>query len=62
MSSIPEPTLAISGLGLLNISSRLRLFYGEEAVYRIGNEPEGGATVLIGGSFEPKARLLGSGR
>jgi two-component system sensor histidine kinase YesM len=62
MSSIPEPSLAISGLGLLNISSRLRLFYGEEAVYRIGNEPEGGATVLIGGSYEPKAQLLGSGR
>ena len=62
LGSIPEPTLAISGLGLLNISSRLRLFYGEEAVYRIGNEPEGGATVLIGGSFEPKGELLGSGR
>jgi two-component system sensor histidine kinase YesM len=62
MSSIPEPSLSISGLGLLNISSRLRLFYGEEAVYRIGNEPGGGATVLIGGSYEPKAQLLGSGR
>jgi two-component system sensor histidine kinase YesM len=62
MSSIPEPTLAISGLGLLNISSRLRLFYGEEAVYRIGNEPGGGASVLIGGSIEPKAQLLGPGR
>jgi two-component system sensor histidine kinase YesM len=62
MSSIPEPSLSISGMGLLNISSRLRLFYGEEAVYRIGNAPEGGATILIGGSFEPKAQLLGSGR
>ena len=62
MSSIPQPSLSISGLGLLNISSRLRLFYGEEAVYRIGNEPEGGATVLIGGSYVPKAQLFGSGR
>jgi len=62
MASIPDPSLSISGLGLLNISSRLRLFYGEEDVYRIGNEPEGGATVLIGGSIEPKSRLLGPGR
>jgi two-component system sensor histidine kinase YesM len=62
MSSIPEPSLAINGLGLLNISSRLRLFYGDEAVYCIGNDTEGGAAVVIGGSYEPKALLLGSGR
>jgi two-component system sensor histidine kinase YesM len=62
LTSVPDPSLSIRGLGLLNIASRLRLFYGEEAVYRIDNEPAGGAAVLIGGSIEPNAPVLGPGR
>lgn len=62
MKSAPDPALSISGMGLLNISTRLRIFYGEEAVYRIENGPEGGATVTIGGTCEPKASILGRRR
>jgi len=57
MSSSPDPALEISGMGLLNIASRLRLFYGEEAVYRLENIETGGARVVIGGTREPKAQL-----
>jgi two-component system, sensor histidine kinase YesM len=60
MASVPDSALSISGMGLLNISSRLRIFYGDEAVCRIGNE--GGAVVVIGGTNEPKADVLGPGR
>ena len=62
MSSVPDSALSISGMGLLNISSRLRIFYGDDAVCRIGNDPAGGATVVIGGTDEPKANVLGPGR
>ncbi len=61
MGSVPDSALSISGMGLLNISSRLRIFYGDDAVYRIGNDPAGGATVLIGGTNEPKANALRPG-
>ncbi len=62
MRSAPDPALSISGMGLLNISTRLRIFYGDDAVYRIQNNPEGGATVIIGGTCEHKARVLDSRR
>jgi two-component system, sensor histidine kinase YesM len=54
MSLGPDPSLQISGMGLLNIASRLRLFYGDEAVYRLGNNENGGASVVIGGTREPR--------
>ena len=62
MKSAPDPALSISGMGLLNISTRLRIFYGDEAVYRVENDPEGGATVTIGGTCEPKTSILGHRR
>jgi two-component system sensor histidine kinase YesM len=60
MKSAPDPALSISGMGLLNISTRLRIFYGDDAVYRIENNAQGGATVTIGGSCESKTSVLGS--
>jgi two-component system sensor histidine kinase YesM len=62
MSSAPDPALSISGMGLLNISTRLRIFYEDDAIYRIGNNPDGGATVVIGGDCEPRAGVLGHRR
>ncbi len=62
MRSAPDPALSISGMGLLNISTRLRIFYGDDAVYRIENNPEGGASVIIGGTLEPKTSVLGPRR
>jgi len=57
MSAGPDPALQISGMGLLNISSRLRLYYGDEAVYLLENNRDGGASVVIGGAREPRAQL-----
>jgi two-component system, sensor histidine kinase YesM len=62
MKAPPDPALSISGMGLLNISTRLRIFYEEDAVYRIENNPDGGAAVIIGGACEPKASILGTRR
>jgi two-component system sensor histidine kinase YesM len=53
-----DASLSISGMGLLNISIRLAIFYGGEAVCRAANRPEGGAVVTIGGTHEPKTNLL----
>jgi len=40
---------ADSGIGLMNIYSRLLLLYGEQAVFQFANLPDGGARVSIGG-------------
>lgn len=60
--SAADASLAISGMGLLNIAIRLSIFYGAEAVCRAENGPGGGAEVVIGGSYEPKTNLLGPRR
>jgi two-component system sensor histidine kinase YesM len=57
-----DASLAISGMGLLNISTRLAIFYGDEAICRAANRPEGGAVVTIGGTHEPKTNLVGPDR
>ena len=62
MVSVPDAQLSISGMGLLNAASRLRIFYGNDAVCTIENAPHGGAVVTIGGIREPGASLLRSGR
>jgi two-component system sensor histidine kinase YesM len=41
--------LSISGMGVLNSYERLKLTFGDEAVFEIGNRPEGGARISIGG-------------
>ena len=53
----PEQGLEISGMGLQNISRRLAIYYEKEALYRIGNGPDGGAVVSIGGPIEPAKKL-----
>ncbi len=45
----PTP-LGISGMGILNSYERLRLSFGEGAVFEIGNLPAGGARVVMGAS------------
>jgi two-component system sensor histidine kinase YesM len=59
---VPDPSLSISGMGLLNISTRLRIFYGDDALCSVANRPAGGAVVVIGGAHEPKTNVLGPGR
>ena len=49
---IPEPEL--SGVGLVNIFMRLRLMYGENMVFSISNQPNGGLCVQIGGGIRGK--------
>ncbi|MDR6884117.1 histidine kinase [Bacillus sp. 3255] len=46
------PLLKLNGMGLLNIYIRLKLMYGNETIFRIGNGPGQGATVLIGGTLD----------
>jgi two-component system sensor histidine kinase YesM len=61
-ASEADASLAISGMGLLNIATRLAIFYGSEAVCTAANRPGGGAVVTIGGTHEPKTSLVGPGR
>lgn len=61
MGSTPDARLSISGMGLLNTASRLRIFYGDDAVCTLENAPGGGAVVTIGGNREPGASLLRPG-
>ncbi len=42
-------SLGLGGMGLRNIAARLFLHFGEGAFCRVGNNPEGGAFVTIGG-------------
>ncbi len=44
--------LEIGGLGMINIYMRLRLLYGNDVIFNIFNKPEGGSTVVIGGSIK----------
>ena len=48
------PSLKIQGMGLLNIFIRLYLLDGIPFVFDMGNRPEGGAFVTIGGFFSKK--------
>lgn len=40
---------AIGGMGLINIYGRLKLFFKDNFVFKLGNRPHEGAFVLIGG-------------
>jgi two-component system sensor histidine kinase YesM len=41
----------LGGMGLQNIFARLRLLYGDQAVFRVSTMPAGGAEVVIGGRY-----------
>ena len=45
------PSLKISGMGILHVYIRFFLLYGENFVFRLENNPEGGACVVIGGDL-----------
>lgn len=45
------PMLKLDGMGLLNIYIRMKLTFGADAVFRIENRPQEGATVVIGGTI-----------
>jgi two-component system sensor histidine kinase YesM len=42
----------IKGVGLINTFNRLKLTYREKMIFEIKNEPDGGASVTIGGSVD----------
>jgi two-component system sensor histidine kinase YesM len=46
------PVLQLNGMGLLNIYIRMKLTYGEYAVFEITNLETGGATITIGGNIQ----------
>ena len=48
----PIPELEVNGMGILNLYLRLWLLYGEQMIFEIGNHPEGGAQITIGGPMD----------
>ena len=49
------PSLKIQGMGILHVYIRFCLLYGEDFVFRLENNPEGGACVVIGGKWHGQA-------
>lgn len=43
------PSLKIHGMGILHVYIRFFLLYGEDFIFRLENNPEGGACIVIGG-------------
>ena len=43
------PSLNINGMGILHVYIRFFLLYGDHFVFRLENNPDGGACVVIGG-------------
>ena len=56
------PTLEIDGMGLMNIDIRFRTFYKGKHIFRIGNRPEGGAVITVGGEKGAGERGTGERR
>lgn len=49
------PSLKIQGMGILHVYIRFFLLYGERFIFRLENNPEGGACVVIGGEWHGQA-------
>ena len=49
------PSLKIQGMGVLHVYIRFFLLYGEHFVFRLENNPDGGACVVIGGERNGQA-------
>ena len=49
----------INGMGLINLFSRLLIFYGDSLIFDIKNSPDGspGSSISIGGSNEPQRKI-----
>jgi Predicted signal transduction protein with a C-terminal ATPase domain len=48
------PGMKLDGMGLINIYIRLKLMYGENFIFKVSNNPDGGAMVTVGGSILSK--------
>ena len=48
----PLPELEFSGMGLLNLYTRLLFLYKEQLIFELNNPLEGGASVVIGGPLQ----------
>lgn len=46
------PSLAINGMGLLNVYIRCRLLHGDRILFELGNNPTGGACIKIGERYD----------
>jgi len=46
------PSLEIKGMGLLNIYLRFKILYGDDVVFKIKNNPDGGARITVGGPYD----------
>jgi len=46
------PSLEIKGMGLLNIYLRFKILYGNDVVFKIKNNPDGGARITVGGLYD----------
>lgn len=44
-------SMKIGGMGLKNVYLRLKLLYGDDAVFQIENEPGRKTSVILGGSI-----------
>ena len=55
------PSLKIQGMGILNIFIRIYLLDGIPFIFDMGNNPDGGAFVTIGGKYteESAANKMG---
>ena len=49
------PSLKINGMGILHVYIRFFLLYGEHFIFRLENNPDGGACVVIGGERNGQA-------
>ena len=49
------PSLKVNGMGILHVYIRFFLLYGKQFVFRLENNPEGGACVVIGGEVNEPA-------
>ena len=49
------PSLKINGMGILHVYIRFFLLYGEQFIFRLENNADGGACVVIGGNLNGQA-------
>ena len=55
LHNFKKPEAGIGGLGMVNIYASMLLIFQAEFLFRIGNAPDGGATVLIGAGLQEEA-------
>jgi len=54
---------SLEGMGIINIYTRMKLLYRDDLIFKIGNSPEFGARILIGGPMPVESEnSISSGR